>query len=100
MTCAVRVCLSLTASVALAGVRVTLKAAEKVIVALAETFGLALLRAFTVTDPPAGMACGAEYRVLSGAVCELRIDPAAELPSTTPLTSHVTDVSCAPVTVA
>lgn len=100
MTWAVKVCLSLTARVALEGVRVTLIAAVNVIVALAETLGLALLRAFTVTDPPAGMACGVEYIVLSGAVCELRIVPAATLPSTTPLTSHVTDVSCAPVTVA
>jgi hypothetical protein len=30
-----------------------------VMVALAETLGFALLRAFTVTDPPAGMVGGA-----------------------------------------
>ena len=75
MTTAVKVCLWLTASVALAGVRVTLTAAVNVIVALAEKFGLALLRARTVTDPPAGIACGAVYVVRSGAVCELRIEP-------------------------
>jgi hypothetical protein len=100
LTRAAKVCLWLTASVALTGIRVTLTAAEKVIIALAETFGLALLRAFTVTDPPAGMVCGALYVVMSGVICELRIDPAAGLPSTAPLTSHVTVVSCAPVTVA
>ena len=71
-----------------------------VTVALAETFGLALLRARTVTEPPLGRVCGAVYVVLSGAVCELRINPTVGLPSTTPLTSHVTVVSCPPVTVA
>ncbi len=42
------------ARVALSGERATLIAAVKVIVALAETLGFALLRARTVTEPPAG----------------------------------------------
>ena len=88
------------ARVALAGVRVTLIAAVKVIVALAEMFGFALLRARTVTEPPAGRLCGAVYVVLSGSVCEFRIVPSVAFPPTTPPTSHVTVASCAPVTTA
>ena len=74
--------------------------AVNVMVALAETLGSALLRACTVTEPPAGRVCGAEYVVLSGSACEFRIDPTVALPPTAPLTSHVTVASCAPVTVA
>src|SRR5450631_696525 len=75
-------------------------AVVNVIVALAEALGLALLRACTVTDPPAGRVSGAVYVVLSGSICKFRINPTAELPPTTPLTSQVTVASCAPVTVA
>lgn len=88
------------ASDALAGARATLSEVENVTVALAVTLGSALLRACTVTDPPAGIVSGAVYVVVSGAICEFRIDPFAAFPPTTPLTSHVTLASCAPVTVA
>jgi hypothetical protein len=71
-----------------------------VIVALAETLGSALLRACTVTDPPAGSVSGAVNIVLFGAVCEFSINPTVRLPPTTPLMSQVTVASCAPVTVA
>ena len=100
MTCTVKVWRWLTASIALAGVSVTSMAVVKVMVALAETLGLVLLVACTVTEPPAGRVCGAVYVVVSGAVGEFRIDPTVGLPPTTPLTSHVTLAFCAPVTVA
>jgi hypothetical protein len=96
----VNVCLWLIASVLLAGVRVTLMAAVKVIVALAEMLGLALLRACTATEPPDGRDCGAVYVVLSGFSCEFWIIPAEVLPPTAPSTSQVTVASCAPVTMA
>jgi len=79
---------------------VTLIAAVKVTVALAETAGFALLRARTVTEPPAGEPSGAVYVVLSGSVCEFTIVPTVLSPPTIPLTSHVTVASCAPVTTA
>jgi len=79
---------------------VTLIAAVKVTVALAETAGFALLRARTVTEPPAGGPSGGVYVVLSGSVCEFTIVPTVLSPPTIPLTSHVTVASCAPVTTA
>lgn len=88
------------ASDALAGAKAKLGELENVTVALAVTPGSALLRACTVTDPPAGAVSGALYVVASGSVCEFRIVPLAASPPTTPLTSHVTVASCAPVTVA
>ena len=100
MTCAAKVCRWLTASVALAGVKVTLMAVVKVIVALADTLGLVLLRACTVTKPPAGRVCGAVYVAVSEAVGEFRINPTAALPPTAPLTSQVTVAFSAPVTAA
>ena len=100
MTSAVNVCRWFTASVALEGETVTPIAAVNVIVALAETLGLALLLALTVTEPPSGRVCGAVYVVLLGLVCEFRIVPAVALPPTAPFTDHVTVESCAPVTVA
>src|SRR5579872_1046853 len=69
-------------------------------VALAKTVGLALLRARTATDWPAGITAGDVYVVRSGSVCEFAMVPTIELPPTIPLTSHVTLGSCAPVTVA
>jgi hypothetical protein len=72
----------------------------KVTVALAETVGLALLRARTVTEPPGGKPSGAVYVVLSGSVCEFTTVPTVLSPPTIPLTSHVTVASCAPVTTA
>src|ERR1019366_4763900 len=88
------------ARVALTGVSVTLIAAVKVTVALAEILGFALLLACTVTEPPGGRLCGAVYVVLSGSVCEFRIVPSVAFPPTTPPTFHVTVASCAPVTTA
>src|SRR5580704_14362591 len=77
-----------------------LTAVLNVIVALADTLGLALLIACTVTAPLAGMVCGAEYVLLSGVAAEFRIVPTVGFPPTTPLTSQVTAVFAAPVTVA
>ena len=99
-TCTVNVWRWPMARVALAGVSVTLIAAVKVTVALAEMLGFALLLARTVTEPPGGRLCGAVYVVLSGSVCEFRIVPSVAFPPTTPPTSHVTVASCAPVTTA
>ena len=82
------------------GVSVTLMADVKVTVALAEMLGFALLRARTVTEPPAGRASGAVYVVLFGSICEFTIEPTVVLPPRMPLTSHVTVASCAPVTTA
>jgi hypothetical protein len=72
----------------------------KVIVALAETLGIALLMACTVTEPPAGTISGAVYVVKLGLVWEFRIVPRVAFPLAMPLTSHVTVASCSPVTVA
>src|ERR1019366_6739783 len=88
------------ARVALTGVSVTLIAAVKVTVALAEILGFALLLACTVTEPPGGRLCGAVYVMLSGSVCEFRIVPSVAFPPTTPPTFHVTVASCAPFTTA
>jgi hypothetical protein len=99
-TLTVKVCLCPTARVVLEGVSVTLIAAVKVTVALAETLGFALLRARTVTDPPPGKLTGAVYVVLLGSVCEFTIVPIVVLPPTTPLTSQVTVASRGPVTTA
>jgi hypothetical protein len=67
---------------------------------LAEDPGLALLRARTVTVPPAARICGAVNVVLFGEICEFKIEPTVVFPPTTPFTSHVTVVSAAPVTTA
>jgi len=99
-TWTVKVCRWPTARLALEGVSVTLIAAVKVTVALAEALGFALLLARTVTDPPAGKPIGAVYVVLLGSVCEFTIVPILVLPPTMPLTSQVTVASCAPVTTA
>jgi len=77
-----------------------LMAVVNVMVALAEKLGSALLRACTVTDPPAGRVSGAVNNALSGSVCEFGTNPTAVFPPTIPLTSHVTVASRAPVTVA
>jgi hypothetical protein len=69
-------------------------------VALAKTAGSALLRARTITNPPAGIMPGDVYEVWSESVCEFSIVPATELPPTISLTSQVTLGSYAPVTVA
>lgn len=74
--------------------------AVNVMVALAEIVGLALLRAWMVTEPPAGRFCGAVYVVLLGLTCGFRMVPTVAFPPTTPFTSHVTVLSSAPVTVA
>lgn len=71
-----------------------------VTVTLAEEPGLALLRARTVTMPPAGRNCGAVYVVLFGEICEFKMEPTVPFPPTNPFTSHVTVVSSAPVTTA
>jgi hypothetical protein len=71
-----------------------------VITTLAEELGLALLRAWIVTMPPAGRICGVVYVVLFGETCEFKIVPTVAFPSTTPFTSQVTVVSTAPVTTA
>lgn len=100
MTCTVKVSRCLPASVAFAGVSVTLMAVVKVMVALAETLGLVLLLACTVTEPPTGKVCGAVYVALLGVVGEFRIVPTVVFPPTAPLMSHVALVFGAPVTVA
>jgi hypothetical protein len=58
VTVALKVCRSPMASVALAGVSSTPTDPMMVMDALAETLGSALLRARTMTEPPAGMDCG------------------------------------------
>jgi hypothetical protein len=71
-----------------------------VTVAVAAIAGFALLRARIETDAPGGKLSGAVYVVLSGSVCEFTIVPVVVLPPTVPLTSHVTLLSCDPVTTA
>ena len=58
VTVALKVCRSPMAREALAGVSSTLTDPVMVMDALAETLGSALLRARTMTEPPAGMDCG------------------------------------------
>ncbi len=95
-----KVCRWLTARVAAAGVTWTAIVLNRVTAAVAETLGLALLRALTVTWFGVGRLSGAVYVVVFGLPAELVTVPTLWSPPTTPLTSQVTLGSCAPLTVA
>ncbi len=73
---------------------------KSVTAAVTRTFGLALLRARTVTWLGVGRLGGAMYMVWSGSLGELVTVPTVWSPPTTPLTSQVTLVSGTPLTVA
>jgi hypothetical protein len=100
LICRENVCRSPTATNEVVGFSANVIEDISVTLALAEKPGLALLRARTVTMPPAGRICGDVYVVLFGEICEFKIEPTVAFPPTTPFTSHVTVISAAPVTMA